>query len=346
MKYITSACLDNLKAGATLLGSGGGGDPFADHLLAKHLLQGRSLELTQVEELTDDDLIVAVGYAGAPLVSSEKLSSAGGWERGLQRLESILGKKITALVAAEIGGSNAFSPIVAALETGRKLIDGDTLGRAFPRLDISSCALAGISGSPTCVVDCTGSEVLLFPENTPTLEKLARAAVIAMGSTGAVLTYVMSGREAQTALLHGTVSQAIALGKTLLSSKSITVFLAQTPSCRLLAIGTIIDIQQSVEGGFLEGSLKIATKSGTISLYFQNEFLAASIADQPLGTTPDILTLLNGDTLEPILSDKVRFGQFVHLVQLKSPALWRTALGLEKSAPAAFGIQLPLTVIQ
>jgi hypothetical protein len=252
-------------------------------------------------------------------------------------------------VAAEIGGSNAFSPIIAALETGRKLLDGDTLGRAFPRLDISSCAIVGINSSPTCIVDCANSEVLLFPDSPQSLEKFARAAVVAMGSTGAVLCYLMNGKEAKRAILKNTLSQAIELGNSLMASKSIQEFLAKTPDSRLLGTGTIVDIQQSVEGGFLEGILKIAHNAQlsqqTIQVYFQNEFLSASVDNQALGTTPDVLTLLQGDTLEPILSDKIRFGQYVHLIQLKSHPFWRTKEGLEKTAPQAFGLQLPLKVI-
>jgi DUF917 family protein len=84
----------------------------------------------------------------------------------------------------------------------------------------------------------------------------------------------------------------------------------------------------------------------TFRIEFQNEFLVVFADDHPISTTPDIITLLEKESLEPLSSDRVRFGLEVDILALSSPPLWRTAEGLRLTAPAAFGFDFTPILIE
>ena len=46
------------------------------------------------------------------------------------------GKRVTAVMCAEIGGMNGIEPLFAAAESGLPVIDCDLMGRAFPELQV------------------------------------------------------------------------------------------------------------------------------------------------------------------------------------------------------------------
>lgn len=333
--------LDDLAIGATLLGSGGGGDPSADLLLAKEMITSRgSLEYVSVDDIPDDANIITAGYIGAPLVSIEKLQSDGEWSRGAE----LLGKHFWGIASAEIGGSNAFAGIIASIECGAKLIDADTLGRAFPYVHISSCALAGVGPAPASIVGGKHDGVVIHCRSPQMLEAIARPIVTVFGSTAAGLLYPMNGAIAKRALVRGSLSQAIRLGKLLKRSKSVSDFLSKVSS-KHLGRGVIVDIIQHVEEGFLRGEVVVECDSGRIRVDIQNEYLLVRDAQRVLGTTPDIIALLDSNTLKPISSDQVRFGLSVDVALISAPSIWKTAAGLALTAPKAFGYNTEAVLI-
>lgn len=76
MEWITAEDLENIAIGATLLGTGGGGDPFVGKLMALQAIQKYGpVRVLTVEELEDEALVMPVGSIGAPSVSNEKIAS-------------------------------------------------------------------------------------------------------------------------------------------------------------------------------------------------------------------------------------------------------------------------------
>src|SRR5215207_1918787 len=68
-KIIGEKELDALAIGANILGSGGGGDPAYDLLIAKECIrEWGPVCLLSVEELDDQAWIAPIGYMGSPLV--------------------------------------------------------------------------------------------------------------------------------------------------------------------------------------------------------------------------------------------------------------------------------------
>lgn len=329
--------LEDLSRGATFLGSGGGGDATADCLFAESFLEEKELPITPLLECPDDAMVVLVASIGAPLVSAEKLLSGHEWNHAIELLENAINKPIEYVVSAEIGGSNAFSAIMASITSGRKLLDADTLGRAFPTLNISSCALFSMPLSITSMVDSQGNGVCIYTPSPEILEQYARALVAPMGSTASCALYPMTGADAKRVLIQGSVSYAVTIGRLLKRSSSLKSFVTsfcKTTPCRIIGQGVISDIHQEIEDGFLRGSITIKGQR-LLKVEFQNEYLAVFENKTPLCTTPDIIVLM--ENLEPLGSDQIRHGLCVSVLAVACPYLWATEKGLLLTSPKAFG---------
>lgn len=324
--YITKDDLQDIAKGATFLGSGGGGDTEYDLLATSELIEKNGpVPLLKVDELKDDDLVVPVGFIGAPLVSTEKLPSGKEFFAVLEEVEKYYGRKPTALVAAEIGGSNAFTAIQAASLTGLKVLDADTLGRAFPRLEMSSGSLFGIKPAPAFIADSLGNAAKLHAKTPVQLENFFRALSTAMGSSALVAIYIMTGKEAKMALVRGTLTQAKNLAKN------------GAALGKKVASGVITNIHQEIRDGFLKGTIFI---SPNIAIHYQNEYLMVFDGEKALATTPDIIALVNSKSKDPLPVEQIKFGLHVDVLILPSPDIWKTEAGLKLVGPKAFGYNI------
>ncbi len=329
---LTNEDLHFLALGASLLGSGGGGDPSFDLLAAHELcLHQGPVSLYQIDEIPDEEIVVCCAYIGAPLVASEKLSTIGEWKKAQILIERFLDRPLWGVVSGEIGGANAFAALIAALECNLKLIDADTLGRAFPTVNISSCALHSIKPTPAVLVDGLLNGAVLDCKETQVLEHFARSLVVPMGSTAAMMLYPMTGRQAKVALIPGSLGSALALGKVLERDRAL-------PG-KVVGRGMIIDQMIRIEGGFQKGEILIQ-ENDSEQVYIidvQNEYLVVRRGEEVLSTTPDIISLINQETRTPILSDQIKYGQQVEILVMASPKIWTSQCGLEMTSPRAFG---------
>ncbi len=329
MRLLKLEDIDDLALGAAVLGSGGGGDPLYDLLMAKQAIQTHGeIELITLEELEPTDLIVPVAFAGAPLVGQEKLPSGLELKVIVDAIERTVGRRPSALMPAEIGGGNALTPLFVSKELGIPILDADTLGRAFPQLQMSSCNLMGISPSPAFVADCYGNVAVLYAKDSFTIEAHARALTVSMGSSAAVGLYLMRAATAKGAIVEGTISQAIDLGRGMRSGLPF-------PGT-LLVSGCIVDIEQEVKNGFLEGTVTIQGEERT-KVHYQNEYLIAYKEGTPIIATPDLIVLLEQESQRPITTEMLKYGLKVDLFVLAAPDIWKTEKGLELVGPKYFG---------
>jgi len=310
--------------------------------MAKYQIEKHGpVDLIKIDQLKADDLVVPVGFMGAPLVGVEKIPSGREFINVIAELERYLGKKATVLMAAEIGGANAFTPIMVAAQLRLPVLDADTLGRAFPELQMSSCNLHKVSASPAFLGDSQGNTVVLNTGDSASLEKIARQITVTMGSSSALSTYIMSGSKAATSVVPNSVSYAIGLGKAVLDARAdgkdpVGAVIKHSHGQRL-GSGKITDIDQVVTDGFLNGSVEIRNESQTLIIEYQNEYLIAREGQSILATTPDIIMLLEQETGAPITSESLRYGLKVELIALPAPAIWQTPAGLALVGPRYFG---------
>lgn len=334
--------LEALAIGANILGSGGGGDPAYDLLIALESIQEYGpVPLISVDQLMDESWVAPIGYMGAPLVCLEMIPSGREFPLIVKKLHQ-LKRPISALLPFEIGGSNAFAPFCAAGKLGLPVLDADTFGRAFPEMNMSVCNLAGLSPSPAIISDHTDQHAVVYSQDSISMERQLRAITTAMGASAAVCTYPMTGKQAKQAVIPGSISLAIQMGEAFLrasnnGSLSPSSLLKQWGGVLLLE-GILVDIESTLEGSFLKGHAIIEKGKQRWKVHFQNEFLAVESEGQTyLATTPDIITLFDRDSGMPIPVERLTFGLEISVCALPAPEIWKTPEGLACVGPKVFG---------
>ncbi len=340
MRHITKEDLNLLAHGCALLGSGGGGNPAYDLLIAEHALEKYGdVALISVDELSDDALVVPMAFMGAPLIATEKLPSGREFPAIMEILKKH-GKKLV-LMPAEIGGANGLCAFAVAAKMGIPVLDADTLGRAFPQLQMSSCNLHGVPASPAYFADSLGNTVKIHAEDSLSLERIGRHVSISMGSSCAIAIYLMEGKRAKTAVIPGSVTLALSLGQAALDARKKGMNplekLMEITEGVLLIAGIITEVVQEVKDGFLQGSVTIKSDEREVEVIYQNEFLLAKEEKKPIATTPDILAIVESEGAIPLTTDGLRFGLKVALIAIPSPAIWQTDAGLALVGPEFFG---------
>lgn len=342
MQKIAASDLDNLALGSAILGSGGGGDPAYDLMIARHGMEKYGdVKLLKTSELADDDLIVPMGFMGAPLVGIEKLPSGIEFSRILTSLEKYAGKKASVLMPFEVGGGNAFAPFAVAAQLGLPVLDADMIGRAFPELQMCSCYLKGIPAVPAFLSDSFGNTVIIENGNSFDLERIARKVTVAMGSCSALVMHVMTGAQARNSVVSGSLSHAVNIGEEMSQSCANGVDplqpLLKLTSGVCLGAGNIVDIDQVISDGFLKGKVTIRNEKETYEVFYRNEYLAVTSGGQYTASTPDILMLIEQQTGVPLTSESLQYGIKVNIIALPAPKIWQTLQGLQLVGPRSFG---------
>jgi len=127
--------LQFLALGCYILGTGGGGSPYATYLALRQLLaDGHSMTLVSCDSLKDEDAIVTVGAIGTPAVSIER---PGGDEilHAVDMMAKEVNLKFTHFLVSEIGGGNGLSSLAPASSKhyGLSTVDGDLMGKYMHR---------------------------------------------------------------------------------------------------------------------------------------------------------------------------------------------------------------------
>ena len=118
----------------------------------------------------------------------------------------------------------------------------------------------------------------------------------------------------------------------------------------LIFKGKISDVQRRTEAGFAKGDAfmdGIDEYSGQkLQISFQNEHLVARIDDEIKVSVPDLITVLDIDTGEPITTESMRYGYRVAILGIPCAPHWRTPAGLALVGPQYFGYNVPYVPVE
>ena len=342
--------LAHVALGAGILGTGGGGNTYLGFLRARQLLRaGRVIKVIPPEALADDELAIPVGGIGAPTVGVERVKQGGESLRALRAVEAAVGRKASAVISDEIGGANAIEPMIAAAMAGLPVVDADAMGRAFPELQMNTFLIYGLPCTPSALADDKGN-VVVFPHAVSPLwlERIARAATVAVGCSAAFAMAPVSGADIRRFGVCNTVTQAWRLGAAVMAARRerrdpVAAILALEGGTLLYA-GKVVDVLRHTTAGFARGHLRAdgtGEHSGTrLEIDFQNENLVARVDGVPVAIVPDLICILDAATARPYFTDELRFGLPIAVVALPATPLLRTAAALAVVGPRAFGYDL------
>jgi DUF917 family protein len=354
-RRIGLADLDLLAVGGAVMGSGGGGDPYIGKLMAAAAIRRYGpVRLLDVEDLADDALVVASCMMGAPTVMVEKLPRGDEAALAFRRLGAHLGRKVDAVLCIEAGGINSTIPFVVAAPENLPLLDGDGMGRAFPELQMVTFTLHGISATPMVLTDDKGNSVVFETISNRWTERLARSATVDMGGAALVAFYPMTGVQAKAAMIRGTVSLAIGIGRCIAEARAARTDPVAAVAAKLSGVtlieGRVIDAQRRTVGGFVRGDASIAGigafDGSTLKLAFQNEFLLAERDGAPVAMTPDLIVLLDSESGAPVTTEQMRYGLRVTALGVPVDARWRSDAGLAVVGPRYFGYPIDYVPVE
>lgn len=349
--------LADIALGATVLGTGGGGDPNVGRLVAEQAIEECGpVEMVHPKEVGDDELVLLSAQMGAPTVAVEKLPGGHEPVTSVERVEEELGREADYTMPMECGGINSTFPFAVAARKGIPVVDADGMGRAFPELQHETFNVYGVSGTPAVVVDEHGSSCLIETDSNDRLEWLARGVTIRMGGVSYLTDYPMSGREVSETAIPGTMSLAMEIGRAIRTSDGDPVAAIQHATAdsiygeaRTLFEGKIVDVRRRTEGGFVVGSVEIeglgSDDGRAMTIEFQNENLGARVRDASsdgpgdwVATVPDLITVLDRETADPVRTEALRYGARVRVLGIPTPEIMRTDAALDVWGPETFGI--------
>ncbi|XVN42340.1 MAG: DUF917 domain-containing protein [Candidatus Rickettsia vulgarisii] len=345
MKILNKKEIDYITIGASILASGGGGDPYIGNLMALQALEKCGpIQLISVDELHKDAFIISTGMIGAPTVMIEKIPRGDEAIAACRLIENILGKKISAIYPIEAGGINSLLPLTTATHLGIPVVDVDGMGRAFPEFQMTTFYVEDINASPFVVTDEKSNTVLIQATDSYTTERLARSVCAKMGGSACFAGYAVTAEVAKKSGILDILSFEYKIGQTVEWAQnnklSVVKVLLDLLNGFTLFQGKIIKIDRKVDGGFVHGMVSFdgieADQRQSFTISFQNEYLLAQSKDKILCTTPDLIIVLDIETGMPILTERLRYGLRVVVIGVPAHKKWRTKRGIEVVGPRYF----------
>ena len=344
---MSEADLEALELGAALLGTGGGGNPYIGKLRTREeMRRGRRVEIVTLDDLPDDGLVVSLGGIGAPVIGVEKFEKGNECYRALRLLEEVVGRPAVALIAAEIGGANSMEPMLTAAQAGIPVVDADGMGRAFPEVQMMTYTIYGHLPTPAAMADEKGNSLVIrHAIDMYWLERFARSIAVDMGGAAGLATAPMRVDFLKRYAIPGTVTQAVALGRTILEARQhradVIEAVCRREGGQRLFTGKITGVRRELKGGFAVGAVELegmgAQAGETARIAIQNENLVFWRDGAMQACVPDLIVNLELETGEPITTEMLRYGQRIATLALPAHELLKTPEALAVVGPAAFG---------
>ncbi len=346
----TEGDLDAFRIGTWILGTGGGGDPYFGYLCVRKLLrEGKQLSIMDPADLPDDAMVAAVNQMGSPLPAEERLTDPSTIVRAVRAMEDYVGIRFDAIMPWEIGGGNAFQPLMAAAVMGLPVVDADAMGRAFPEAQMTSFAVMDFKCYPLVMADIRPNTIIISQAaDWKWLERLRRRVCTEMGAIAATCNPPRTGLEVKTGSHLQTITKALNIGRTVQAARREHADPVQAvvdlEGGALIFVGKVEDIERRTTDGYLRGTVTIAGLDfyggRVLEIDFQNEFSVASQDGRPLVTVPDLICTLDTETGEAIGTEVIRYGQRVTVIVLPAPPLLLCDRGIELTGPRAFGYDI------
>jgi uncharacterized protein len=345
--------MHDIAAGAAILGTGGGGDPYVGKLMALTAIRKHGpVKLLDPSEVPDDWFIVPTAMMGAPTVLIERIPRGDEAVESLRLLEKFHGRKADATMPVEAGGINSTIPFVVGAKAGLPVVDGDGMGRAFPELQMETFSVYGIPGSPIAIHDEKGNSALLNTVDNVALEWFARGLTVKMGGSSHIAEYAMSGKDMKRTAVKNCVSLVLKIGRTIREAAANK----ESPLEALIDVtegtsygkaiplfkGKVVDVERRTTAGFAVGTTTIEGmddyEGKTMSIRFQNENLMAAVDGNIIATVPDLISILDTESAQAITTEGLRYGFRVTVIGIPTPEIMRTPEAIKVWGPRYFNL--------
>ena len=240
--------------------------------------------------MRDDEETTPIAGLGAPVVITEKLLNGKEFINAFSNLQQFLNGKrnVTSVMSFEIGGFNAIIPLITGALLNLPVIDVDGMGRAFPRVEMTSLYINGCQATPSVLTDPQDNCFLVcsVTNNTPIgLEKIMRLIATNYGMLMACAFNPFTKQELQQFGVKNSLSRAWRIGKAILEARKFKrdpmIEMSRLENARKIFKGKVVEVKHENKGAFVIGYTKIQGldeyKDQYLQVDFQNENLRASL---------------------------------------------------------------------
>jgi DUF917 family protein len=269
-------------------------------------------------------------------------------------IQQKLGKKIDAIVVLEGGGTNGLLPYFAGAELGLPIINADTMGRAFPGIDMVTPTIYNHVKYHVAALANIKKVEIVIADSAKELEDKARKIADSMGGVVYISYLPMDGKTAKKVCIPSTLTIAHQIGELFLKARNqqenpldtLNEYLKNTEyeEAKEIFKGRIDDVRRVEEGAFSVGGILVTNDSGkSVEVIFQNESLLAreklpNGLYKKLAEVPDLITIVDQESYEPISTPQLCYGLKVRLLTLQAPKILKTKEALAVVGPQVFGL--------
>ncbi|MHA2357888.1 MAG: DUF917 domain-containing protein [Candidatus Heimdallarchaeaceae archaeon] len=345
----------DLVIGAKILACGGGGsEERAIENINRIYDSSKFFTIADLADFNDEDKICIIGMVGGgiseedtKLVEDLKVVLDEPMITAVKELEEFQEQDFGGFVATELGPNNSIVPLMVAAQMGKIAVDGDCCGRSKPKISISTTRVAGIPIYPLSIISKYGDvQIVKQTVDDSRGELIARKASCLSGGSVSVARCPMTIEQAKGAVIPGTFSLAIELGRNVREANEnkqnpIDTILRSVPEIKRIYEGEIESFSRSEEGGFTSGKIIIKPQDedrSKLQIWYQNEYLLSWLNREQFVTSPDgiyIVDSVTGYGLTPWEED-FRDGRQVTVLAKEAPQMWKSEKGLQIFGPKAF----------
>ncbi|MDB2369167.1 DUF917 domain-containing protein [Octadecabacter sp.] len=357
MQQLNRQDLEDILLGAVIMGAGGGGDIAEGRaMIEAAFAAGKTFDLVTLDEVPDDALICTPYLLGSitPLSAKEERVYTGLTDsdtdpmlQAYAEFQAHLGQEFYGTTACELGGSNTVAAFFPAVMNGHKIIDADPAGRAVPEITHSTYYLAGLPAAPIYAVNQFGESFLIDKvKDDQRAETLVRALSQVSRNTIAAIDHALPMRDLRSALIPGTISKAMKLGKVcrdaMAAGADAANQVATAGEGAVVFSGIVSDLAYQTDEGFTVGRIVLAghdAHAGSdMKISVKNENMACWLDETVFATVPDLICLFDTKTGAPIANPDVKPNQSIQVVILPAPTAFTCEKGLSIFGPSYAGI--------
>ncbi|WP_113699738.1 DUF917 domain-containing protein [Nonomuraea lactucae] len=355
MNRLDATALRDIARGSSVLAGGGGGDPFRGTLSAIEMTrQYGPPKVITIGELPDDAIVACPFIIGAPLAFLEKFPFGDELAVAARELERVIGAPIAALLPAEIGGINSTLPLALGARMNIPVIDADTMGRAYPEMDMTLLNVEGIPAAPTVVADEHGNRVVVHATSNVWTETLARTVSVKFGAAAAGIGYSATVARLRHAVIEGSLSNVRAIGRAMREAagdpERVIASITELTDAVELFRGKIVDLNREIVDGFVRGTVLLdgagPDAGSRMAIDIQNEYLVARRDGSVVASAPDIVTVMDAASGLPLTTESLRYGYRLVVLGIACNERWRTEAGLAVGGPARLGYDFPYVPLE
>ena len=329
MVQLSSSNAKQLGTGSLFLGSGGGDSFSFTQSIFETQVVGQGTQVIDIDTLDSNTLVAPMVCLGNDIVLAEKNYNLSHFEKLFKKIETTYDRKVDVIAALSVGGGTVFAPAFVAFHLNVPILDADCFGRTLPELQMMSTNLADIKPKKAFIANLTGGVFEVECDNFYTLERYARQIAVSSGGLCMAVPQILTGEEAKRGLIPGTLTQALTIGQIIQETRDLNAVMEYTK-------GTFVGI-----GGIMSATglglphpfkrriiIKNAQEGRTWEVWMDNEFNLLFENGELIAEVPDIITLCNPYTCEPLTIRQLTINNNVAICTMKAPDIWYTEKGL------------------